>query len=167
MNDGGGQDRFDAQLASRADGPSRPSRAMSDVPAREPVRFLVFSASLREGSLNTRLARLAARVIEADGGEVDLATMAEFDIKGMDAFFIYAPDTRIAMHPIRIAMDGYTAVTGVIKGTFTEPMPDGDGSSIAPTGRGYSLNMATIARWNEHGVMTEEWLYWDNQTFMQ
>ena len=46
---------------------------------REPVRFLVFSASLRAESLNTRLARLAVRVIEEHGGTVDAATMAEFD----------------------------------------------------------------------------------------
>jgi chromate reductase len=42
-------------------------------------RFLVFSASLRSGSLNTKLAALAARTITANGGQVDLATMAEFD----------------------------------------------------------------------------------------
>jgi chromate reductase, NAD(P)H dehydrogenase (quinone) len=47
--------------------------------SREPVRFLVFSASLREGSLNTRLADLAATAIEANGGEVDRAWMHEFD----------------------------------------------------------------------------------------
>jgi len=52
---------------------------MSDPPAREPVCFLVFSASLREGSLNTRLTSLAAKVVAANGGEVDLASMAEFD----------------------------------------------------------------------------------------
>lgn len=46
---------------------------------REPVRFLVFSASLRAESLNTRLARLAARLIEEHGGTVDAAAMAEFD----------------------------------------------------------------------------------------
>jgi chromate reductase len=46
---------------------------------REPVRFLVFSASLRAASLNTRLARLAARVIERHGGTVDFAAMSEFD----------------------------------------------------------------------------------------
>lgn len=57
---------------------------MSDAQAREPVQFLVFSASLREGSLNTRLARLAARVIEAEGGEVDLAAMGEFDCPSYD-----------------------------------------------------------------------------------
>jgi NAD(P)H-dependent FMN reductase len=40
---------------------------------------LVFSASLRAESLNARLAKLAARVIEDHGGTVDLAAMSEFD----------------------------------------------------------------------------------------
>jgi chromate reductase, NAD(P)H dehydrogenase (quinone) len=54
-------------------------------PAREPVRFLVFSASLRDGSLNTRLAQLAAATIEANGGEVDLAAMSDFATPSFDA----------------------------------------------------------------------------------
>jgi NAD(P)H-dependent FMN reductase len=45
----------------------------------EPVRLLVFSASLREDSLNTRLARLARSVIEARGAAVDFAGMRDFD----------------------------------------------------------------------------------------
>jgi len=45
----------------------------------EPTRFLVFSASLRDGSLNTRLAKLAATLIEKNGGKVDYANMNEFD----------------------------------------------------------------------------------------
>ena len=52
---------------------------------REPVRFLVFSASLRSGSLNTALAKLAAVTIEANGGEVDLASMRDFDAPSYDA----------------------------------------------------------------------------------
>jgi chromate reductase len=52
---------------------------MSQSVHREPVRFLVFSASLRRGSLNTQLAALAAKTICAHGGEVDLASMADFD----------------------------------------------------------------------------------------
>jgi NAD(P)H-dependent FMN reductase len=51
---------------------------------REPVRYLVFSASLRADSLNTRLARLAAETIIANGGEVDLASMREFDMPSFD-----------------------------------------------------------------------------------
>lgn len=41
--------------------------------------FLVFSASLRKDSLNTKLAKLAAQVIEKNGGTVDYASMSEFD----------------------------------------------------------------------------------------
>lgn len=45
----------------------------------EPLRFLLFSASLRNDSLNTRLARLAKLVIEKNGGTVDFANMSDFD----------------------------------------------------------------------------------------
>jgi NAD(P)H-dependent FMN reductase len=53
--------------------------------SREPVSYLVFSASLREDSLNSRLARLAAVTIEANGGSVDVASMREFDAPSYDA----------------------------------------------------------------------------------
>ena len=46
---------------------------------REPVSFLVFSASLRAGAFNTTLATLAAGTIEQHGGTVDLAAMSAFD----------------------------------------------------------------------------------------
>jgi NAD(P)H-dependent FMN reductase len=45
----------------------------------EPLRFLIFSASLRNDSLNTHLAKLAALTIEKNGGVVDFANMSEFD----------------------------------------------------------------------------------------
>jgi len=51
---------------------------------REPVRFLVFSASLRAASLNSRLARLTAGTIEQHGGTVDLASMEDFDASSYD-----------------------------------------------------------------------------------
>jgi chromate reductase, NAD(P)H dehydrogenase (quinone) len=46
---------------------------------REHTSFLVFSASLRSDSLNTKLAKLAVEVIEKHGGTVDFADMADFD----------------------------------------------------------------------------------------
>ena len=46
---------------------------------RRPIRFLVFSASLRNDSLNTQLAKLAAIVIEKNGGTADFANMSDFD----------------------------------------------------------------------------------------
>jgi NAD(P)H-dependent FMN reductase len=48
------------------------------------VHFLVFSASLRTGSLNTRLADLAAACVEANGGVVDRGFMREFDCPSYD-----------------------------------------------------------------------------------
>jgi len=46
---------------------------------REPVKCLVFSASLRAGSLNAVLAKMAAGAIEQHGGIVDVAAMSAFD----------------------------------------------------------------------------------------
>jgi chromate reductase, NAD(P)H dehydrogenase (quinone) len=54
-------------------------------PGRGPVRFLVFSASLRAGSVNARLAELAAGTIVANDGIVDLAAMADFAAPNYDA----------------------------------------------------------------------------------
>ena len=51
---------------------------------RRQVRLLVFEASLREGSLNGRLASLAAAVVEEKGGVVDRAHMADFDCPSYD-----------------------------------------------------------------------------------
>jgi len=53
--------------------------------SREPLQILVFSASLRDDSLNSRLANLAARTIQSIGAKVDIASMAEFDAPSFDA----------------------------------------------------------------------------------
>ena len=45
----------------------------------EPSHILVFSSSLRKHSLNSSLAKLAATVIEKNGGITDFANMSEFD----------------------------------------------------------------------------------------
>lgn len=80
--------------------------------------------------------------------------------------FVFAPDTRIKVHPVKVAQGNLTAVTGVMEGTFTHPMPLPDGKTLAPTNKPFKLEMATFGRW-ENGVMVEEWLYWDNQAFMK
>jgi chromate reductase, NAD(P)H dehydrogenase (quinone) len=58
--------------------------AGNGIPTREPIRVLVFSASMRAGSLNTKLARLAVEALERTGVEVDHATMREFDCPSYD-----------------------------------------------------------------------------------
>jgi len=54
---------------------------MKDTPV---VRLLVFSASLRAGSLNTKLAKLVAEHARARGATVDLASMHELDCPSYD-----------------------------------------------------------------------------------
>lgn len=88
-------------------------------------------------------------------------------ISDLAALFVWAPDTRIEVHPLRVAKNELTAVTGVMQGTFTRPMPDGNGGFIQPTGKSYAINMATVSIWNRRGLMDEEFLFWDNQTFYQ
>ena len=80
--------------------------------------------------------------------------------------FVFAPDTRIQEHPIKIASGEWTSVIGIMEGTFTEPMPLGDGTMIDPTGKHFKLKMVTVGHWNDNGVIDEEYLFWDNQTFM-
>ena len=51
---------------------------------QRPLRVLIFGASLRQGSLNDRLAGLAQRVVEERGARVDRGSMAEFDCPSYD-----------------------------------------------------------------------------------
>jgi hypothetical protein len=85
-------------------------------------------------------------------------------IEDLKKLFVYAPDTRIKEHPIKFGAGNYTLATGVFEGTFTKPMPIGDGKFIQPTGKAFKMPMATVGIW-ENGVMIEEHLFWDNQTY--
>ena len=93
--------------------------------------------------------------------------------KGLDAhieelkpMFVFAPDTHIKVHPVRTAVGEWTSVIGVMEGTFTQPMPIGGGKTIAPTGKHFTLPMCTVGHW-KNGLMDEEFLFWDNQSFMK
>lgn len=88
-------------------------------------------------------------------------------LEDMKAMFVYAPDTRIKVHPIRFGNNTgeWTCVTGIMEGTFTKPMPTGDGKFIQPTGKSFKIPMCTIGHWKD-GLMIEESLFWDNQTYV-
>jgi predicted ester cyclase len=81
-------------------------------------------------------------------------------------FFTFAPDTRITAHPIRFATGEWTAVEGVMEGTFTKPMTLPNGKVYAPNGKRYRLTMATLGHWKD-GKMTEEHVFADNGTIMR
>src|SRR5947208_3030792 len=57
-------------------------RSMTD--AKCSTSYLVFSASLRTSSLNSRLADLTARVVAEQGGQVDVAALADFECPAYD-----------------------------------------------------------------------------------
>ena len=87
-------------------------------------------------------------------------------IEDLKAMFVYSPDTNIKVHPVKIGAGDWTAVIGVMTGTFTKPMPIGEGKFIQPTGKKYSITMCTVGHWKD-SVMIEEWLFWDNASYMK
>lgn len=88
-------------------------------------------------------------------------------IADLKAMFVYAPDTRILEHPVKFGSGEWTSVIGVMEGTFTAPMPVPNGKPILPTGKAFKLTMSTVGRWNAQGTMDEEFLFWDNATYMK
>lgn len=53
-----------------------------------------------------------------------------------------------------------------MEGTFSKPMPIGNRKTIPPTNKKFKLGMSTIGHWKD-GKMIEEYLFWDNQSFMK
>ena len=93
------------------------------------VRLLVFGASLREGSMNDRLATLAASVSEAKGATVERATMSQFECPAYDLDVEVAtglPAGAQALHDKLQTVDGFmisspeynASMPGVLKNTI-------------------------------------------------
>jgi hypothetical protein len=88
-------------------------------------------------------------------------------IEDLGAMFVYAPDTRIKVHPVKFGVGNWTCVIGVMEGTFTKPMPIALGKTLQPTGKSFKIPMCTVGHWNDQGIMDEEYLFWDNATYMK
>lgn len=88
-------------------------------------------------------------------------------IDQLKPMFVFAPDTKIKQHPIAFGKGDWTCAVGVMEGTFSHPMPIGNGKSIPPTGKHFKLSMTTVGHWGADGKMSEEYLFWDNQSFMK
>jgi SnoaL-like polyketide cyclase len=113
----------------------------------------------------TRLHESHSKDIKVNWPDGHFTTGIDRHIADLKAMFVYAPNTSIKQHPVRFGSGNMTCVTGVMTGTFTVPMPIGDGKMIQPTGKSFTLPMCTIGIWKD-GVMVEEYLFWDNQTYM-
>ncbi|MGH9323262.1 MAG: NADPH-dependent FMN reductase [Vicinamibacteria bacterium] len=69
------------------------------------LNVLVFAASLRSGSLNRKLAALAARVAERSGAAVDLALMGDFDVPLYDGDLEKAEGIPPGAHELKRRLD--------------------------------------------------------------
>jgi hypothetical protein len=87
-------------------------------------------------------------------------------IEDLKALFVYAPDTRIQVHSIKIGSGEWTSVVGVMEGTFTRPMPGANGKMTPPTNKAFKITMCTVGHW-KNGAMDEEYLFWDNLTYLK
>jgi hypothetical protein len=114
----------------------------------------------------TRLHESHAKDIVVHWPDGHTTSGIEKHIEDLKAMFVYAPNTSIKEHPIRIGNGNMTAVMGIMTGTFSAPMPIGNGKFIQPTGKSFKLPMCTIGIWKDDGTMSEEYLFWDNQTYM-
>jgi hypothetical protein len=113
----------------------------------------------------TRLHESHSIDIKVNWPDGHFTTGIERHIADLKAMFVYAPNTSIKQHPVRFGSDNMTCVIGVMTGTFTVPMPIGGGKFIQPTGKSFKLPMCTVGIWKD-GVMIEEYLFWDNQSYM-
>jgi hypothetical protein len=112
-----------------------------------------------------RLHESHAKEIKVNWPDGHATVGIERHIADLRAMFTYAPNTSIKQHPVRFGSGNMTCVIGVMTGTFTASMPVGIGKFIQPTGKSFSLPMCTVGIWKD-GVMVEEYLFWDNQSYM-
>jgi len=113
----------------------------------------------------TRLHESHSIDIKVNWPDGHFTTGIERHIADLKAMFVYAPNTSIKQHPVRFGSNNMTCVIGVMTGTFTAPMPIGNGKFLQPTGKSFKLPMCTVGIWKD-GVMIEEYLFWDNQSYM-
>ena len=137
------------------------ARIAKDIATFDELDFVVFT-----NQEWTRLHESHAKDIVVNWPDGHHTNGIDKHIEDLKALFVYAPDTAIKEHPIKFGSGEFTAVTGVMTGTFTKPMPIGDGKFIQPTGKKFAVPMCTVGHW-KNGVMVEEFLYWDNLTYMK
>lgn len=153
-------------LACAAPGEDAGQQAQSDLCAARLATFDTLDFDVFSNQQWNRFAESHADDIVVTWPDGRETTGLAQHIEDLRAMFVYAPNTSIKEHPIRVCSGDYTAVVGVMTGTFSQPMPTPDGGAIQPTGRSFNLNMTTVGRWSGNR-MTHEMLFWDNQAFMR
>jgi hypothetical protein len=81
--------------------------------------------------------------------------------------FVFAPDTKCKRHVAGFGNGEWAGVIEEVEGIFSKPMPIGNGKTIAPTGKHFKFLLATVGRWGPDAKMTEEYLFWDNESIIK
>jgi len=139
--------------------------ASNEMIAKNLVTFDTLDYTVFTNQQWTRLHESHSKDIKVNWPDGHFTTGIERHIADLKAMFVYAPNTSIKQHPVRFGSNNMTCVIGVMTGTFTAPMPIGNGKFIKPTDKSFSLPMCTVGIWKD-GVMIEEYLFWDNQSYM-
>ena len=88
---------------------------------REPIRFLIFSASLRNNSLNEQLIKTTIPIIEKNGGTVDYGHMSEFNCPSYDQDMESKsdfPDGANILHQRLLASDAFIIASPEYNGSM-------------------------------------------------
>jgi hypothetical protein len=88
-------------------------------------------------------------------------------IDQLKPMFVFAPDTKCKRHVAGFGNGDWAGVIEEVEGTFSMPMPIGNGKTIAPTGKHFKFLLGTVGRWGPDAKMTEEYLFWDNHSIMR
>jgi hypothetical protein len=88
-------------------------------------------------------------------------------IDQLKPMFVFAPDTKCKSHAARFGNGEWTCVIEEVEGTYSKPLPIGNGKTIAPTGKHFKFSLATVGHWGPDAKMIEEYLFWDNQSFLK
>jgi NAD(P)H-dependent FMN reductase len=86
------------------------------------IRLLVFSASLRAESLNTKLARLVATHARARGAVVDLAQMSDFECRSYDGDIERDDGIPLGAHELQTRLLGSDAFV-IVSPEYNGSMP--------------------------------------------
>ncbi len=101
-------------------------------------------------------------VTSPDGSQT---TGIDAHVQYIQYLYSWAPDVVISAHPIETADGDWTAVTGDMQATFSQPMQMQDGSVVQPTNKMFNSPLATFARWKD-GCIAEEQLFLDNLSLL-
>ena len=80
---------------------------------------------------------------------------------------VHAQDIRVRAHRAQFGSRDWTCFIVDLAGTFARPMLSTHRSKVSPTGKAFKITMCSVSHWNKRGLIDEEYLFCDNQSYMR